>query len=180
MPKPFLIAMAGLPGSGKSALAARLANALPAVVLNKDTVREAVFPPPETEYTSTQDDFVLSLMFQAAGWLLRKGRTVIIDGRTFTHHNQRAAIKKAAIQVDAELRIIYCYAPDEIIKARLEKDVAADEHPAKDRNFDLYLRRKASMETIEEPHLELNTDANLDELEKMALAWLKTPIQTFP
>jgi predicted kinase len=93
MPKPLLIAIAGLPGSGKSALAARLAKSLPAVVLNKDTVREAVFPPPETEYTSQQDDFVLSLMFQAAGWLLRKGRTVIIDGRTFTKSNQRAAIK---------------------------------------------------------------------------------------
>jgi predicted kinase len=176
MPKPLLIAMAGLPGSGKSALAARLAKSLPAVVLNKDSVREAVFPPPETEFTSQQDDFVISLMFQAASWLLRKGRTVIIDGRTFTKSNQRAAIKEAALQIDAELRFIYCYAPDEIIKARLDKDVAADEHPAKDRNFDLYLRRKASMETIEEPHIELNTNANLDELEKKALAWLKMPV----
>jgi predicted kinase len=175
MTKPFLIAMAGLPGSGKSALAARLAASLPAVILNKDTVRAAVFPPPETEYTSAQDDFVLSLMFQAAGWLLRKGRTVIIDGRTFTHRNQRLELQKAATLAGVELRIIYCYAPDEVIRARLEKDVAADEHPAKDRNFDLYLRRKASMEPIEEPHMELNTNASLDELEKQALAWLNLP-----
>lgn len=176
MPKPLLIAMAGLPGSGKSALAARLATALPAVILNKDTVREAVFPPPETEYKSAQDDFVLSLMYQAAGWLLRKGRTVIIDGRTFTHLNQQAALKAAAGQARVELRIIYCYAPDEIVRARLEKDVAADEHPAKDRNYDLYLRRKASMDPIEEPHLALNTDADLDDLEKQALDWLKKSI----
>jgi predicted kinase len=176
MSKPILIAMAGLPGSGKSALAARLAKALPAVILNKDTVREAVFPPPETEYTSAQDDFVLSLMYQAAGWLMRKGRSVIIDGRTFTHINQRASLKAAADQAGVELRIIYCYAPDEVVKSRLDKDVAADEHPAKDRNYDLYLRRKASMDPIEEPHLALNTDADLDDLEKQALAWLKRTI----
>jgi predicted kinase len=173
MTNPVLIAMAGLPGSGKSALAARLAAALPAVILNKDTVREAVFPPPETEYTSAQDDFVLSLMYQAADWLLRKGKNVIIDGRTFTHQGQRDALKAAANQAGVELRIIYCYAPDEVVRARLEKDVAADEHPAKDRNYDLYLRRKASMDKITEPHLSINTDAELGVLEEQALAWLK-------
>jgi adenylylsulfate kinase len=176
MSKPLLIAMAGLPGSGKSALAVRLAAALPAVILNKDTVRAAVFPPPETEYTSVQDDFVLSLMYQAAGWLLHKGRTVIIDGRTFTRRNQRIELHKASVQAGVELRIIYCYAPDEIVRSRLEKDMAADEHPAKDRNFDLYLQRKATIDPIEEPHLELNTDANLEVLTERALEWLKLPI----
>jgi len=173
MSKPFFIAMAGLPGSGKSALAARLAAALPAVILNKDTVRAAVFPPPETKYTSAQDDFILSLMYQAAEWYLRKGGNVIIDGRTFTQRVQRVELQKAAEKAGGYLRIIYCYAPDEVIRSRLEMDVAADMHPAKDRNFDLYLRRKASMDLIEEPHLQLNTNASLEELEEKALAWLK-------
>jgi predicted kinase len=164
--------MAGLPGSGKSALAERLARTLPAVILNKDTVRAAVFPPPETEYTSAQDDFVLTLMYQAAGWLLQKGRTVIIDGRTFTRRQQRVELQNAAALYGVELRIIYCYAPDEVVQARLAKDVAVDEHPAKDRNYDLYLRRKAEMDPIEIPHLVLNTDADLDKLEQKALDWL--------
>lgn len=165
--------MAGLPGSGKSALAARLAAALPAVILNKDTVREAVFPPPETDYSSAQDDFVLSLMYQAAGWLLRKSRIVIIDGRTFTRRYQRDALKEAAESAGVDLRIIYCHAPDEVAKARLEKDAAAAEHPAKDRDYNLYLRRKAVIEPIEEPHLSLDTNASLDELERLALEWLR-------
>jgi adenylylsulfate kinase len=173
MKRPILIAMAGLPGSGKSALAVRLAAALPAVILNKDTVREAVFPPPETEYTSAQDDFVLSLMYQAAGWLLRKDRNVIIDGRTFTRKYQRDALKKAAESAGVDMRIIYCHAPDEVVRVRLEKDTAIDEHPAKDRDYNLYLRRKAVIEPIEEPHLSLDTNTSLDELETLALAWLR-------
>jgi predicted kinase len=41
----MLIAMAGLPGSGKSTLATCLEPRLGAVVLDKDRVRAALFPP---------------------------------------------------------------------------------------------------------------------------------------
>jgi predicted kinase len=172
MQKPILIAMAGLPGSGKSALAARLAVALPAVIINKDTVRAAVFPPQEIEYTTAQDDFVLSLMYQAAAYLLKKGRTVILDGRTFTRRVQRTELMKAASEAGVRVRIIFCTAPDDVIKERLERDVAAGTHPAADRDFDLYLRKKALVEPFEEPHLELNTVASLDDLSRLALDWL--------
>ncbi|HEX7555101.1 MAG TPA: AAA family ATPase [Leptolinea sp.] len=172
MTRPYIIAMAGLPGSGKSALASRLAAAIPAVIINKDTVRSAIFPPQEIEYSSAQDDFVFSLIYQAAAYLLRKGRTVILDGRPFILRNQRVELIKAAREADAELRIIYCIAPDEVVKARLELDVAAGSHPATDRDFNLYLRKKAQVEPIEEPHLELDTNASLDELTGQALMWL--------
>jgi adenylylsulfate kinase len=172
MQKPILIAMAGLPGSGKSALAERLAAALPAVIINKDTVRAAVFPPQEIEYSTAQDDFVLSLMYQAAVYLLKKGRTVILDGRTFTRRVQRAELMKAARIAGARVRIIFCTAQDDVIKARLERDVASGTHPAADRDYGLYLRKKALVEPFEEPHLELNTAASLDELTRSALDWL--------
>ena len=41
---PMLIAMAGLPGTGKSTLATALADALPAVVLDKDKLRTGSYP----------------------------------------------------------------------------------------------------------------------------------------
>ena len=47
---PLLIAMAGLPGTGKSTLAAALAEALPAVVLDKDKLRAGLIPPDKIEY----------------------------------------------------------------------------------------------------------------------------------
>jgi predicted kinase len=48
----MLIAMAGLPASGKSTLAARLASELAGVVLSKDQVRAALFPPPVLDSSS--------------------------------------------------------------------------------------------------------------------------------
>jgi predicted kinase len=175
MTKPYMIAMAGLPGSGKSALAVRLAAALSAVVINKDTVRSAVFPPQEIEYTTAQDDFVFSLIYQAAVYLLKKGRIVILDGRTFTRQIQRIELMKAARLADVDVRIIFCTAPDAVVKARLEKDVAAGTHPAADRDFNLYLKKKDLVEPIIEPHLELNTNASLEVLTRRAFQWLNTP-----
>src|SRR5262249_39463493 len=51
-----LVAMAGLPGSGKSTLAACLERELGAVVLDKDRVRAALFPPRVLDYSAAQDE----------------------------------------------------------------------------------------------------------------------------
>ena len=81
----MLIAMAGLPGTGKSTLADRLAAALGAVVLSKGVVRSAMFPPPVLDYSAAQDDAAMAAVFAAARVLLtaNPARVVILDGRTF-------------------------------------------------------------------------------------------------
>ena len=80
----MLIAMAGLPGTGKSTLAAHLAERLGGVVLNKDRVRAALFPPPVLDYSAEQDEITMAAIFQAAAAILRADsrRAVVVDGRT--------------------------------------------------------------------------------------------------
>jgi predicted kinase len=60
----MLIVMAGLPGTGKSTLAQQMAHALSGTVLDKDTSRAVFFPPALLEYTTEQDDFCMSIVFQ--------------------------------------------------------------------------------------------------------------------
>src|SRR5215469_2334110 len=90
----MLIAMAGLPGTGKSTLARALAEALPATVLDKDTVRAALFAPEDVEYSTAQDDFCLSVMLQTAGYLWEREptRRILLDGRPFARRYQRAEV----------------------------------------------------------------------------------------
>jgi predicted kinase len=64
----MLIAMAGLPGTGKSTLAHHLAHALAAIVLDKDVIRAALFPPAWVEYSTEQDDFCMSVMFRVSAY----------------------------------------------------------------------------------------------------------------
>ena len=81
----MLIAMAGLPGTGKSTLAARLAEALGGVVLDKDRVRAALFPPPALDYSAAQDGIAVAAIYRAAAHLhtTAPGLAVILDGQTF-------------------------------------------------------------------------------------------------
>src|SRR5271165_7494650 len=84
------VIMAGLPGTGKSALAEALAKRLKGIVLSKDKVRAALFPPGAITYSSGQNDFCMSVVLMAAQ-RVAAGRAVpfiFLDGRTFsrTHH----------------------------------------------------------------------------------------------
>src|SRR5438045_3281710 len=98
----MLIAMAGLPGTGKSTLARGLAEALPATLLDKDVVRAALFTPEQIEYSTEQDDLCISIILQVAGYLWRRypGRRLILDGRPFSLHAQRAAVAAWAAEHD--------------------------------------------------------------------------------
>ena len=79
----MLIVMAGLPATGKSALAGRLARELDAVVLNKDLVRAVLFPSPVLDSSTAQDDLCMTAIHQAATLILKTfpKQTVILDGR---------------------------------------------------------------------------------------------------
>ena len=52
----MLVAMAGLPGTGKSTLARQIAEAIRGVVLCKDIVRATLFPAPVLDYSAEQDE----------------------------------------------------------------------------------------------------------------------------
>ena len=69
----MLVVMAGLPGTGKSALARRLAADLGGVVLGKDEVRAALFPPPLLDYSPEQDDLAVGAIYTAAAHVLAGG-----------------------------------------------------------------------------------------------------------
>ncbi|MCX6594954.1 MAG: AAA family ATPase [Acidobacteria bacterium] len=158
------VLLAGLPGTGKSTLAAALAARQPALVLSKDTVRAAVFGPQWVEYSSEQDEFVMGLLLETARWWeARKPDAVIIfDGRTFAHRWQRDAV-----QAD---RVIWCVCPPELARQRLE---AATGHPAADRGVALYERVEARFEPLTEPHLLVDTSRPLAECVEAMVAYLR-------
>jgi len=170
---PLLIALAGLPGTGKSVLAGRLAQALEAAVIDKDAVRAALFPPQEIEYSRAQDDLCFEAVLKAAGWMLRRGRHVILDGRTFAQRDQVARVLRFAREGGFELRFIECVCAEELVQRRLAEDARSGAHPARNRNFEMYLRLKAAAEPIQLPHLVLDTAQDLETCLAQALAYLQ-------
>src|SRR5487761_2358079 len=133
----MIVMMAGLPGTGKSTLARALAEERGGVVLSKDILRAALFPPEFVEYSAEQDDFVQDLMQRTAEYLLAKHQrlTVFFDGRTFSRADQIGRVIDLAERLETPWRIIECVCPEEVARQRIE---LAGEHPAKNRTYELY------------------------------------------
>jgi predicted kinase len=170
----MLIAMAGLPGTGKSTLACHLAVALHAVVLDKDRIRAAIFVPDEVEYSSGQDDFCMRVMLLAAEYIFCRDRDryVIMDGRTFSRAYQLDACAAFTSRLKVSFRIIECTCSDETARARLEHDVLERSHLATNRDYDLYRAVKARFEPILYPKLVVDTEHGLDSCVRQCLDYL--------
>ncbi len=172
----MLVAMAGLPGTGKSTLAEALAEKLGAVVLDKDRVRAALFPAPVLDYSAAQDDVTMAAIYRAAAAILGANRrqVVILDGRTFLRPGQVRDLLALAGSIGETVRLIECVCDDAVAKARLDKDSAEGCHPAGNRTYALYLALKAAAEPIPVPRLVLDTGKlSPEECVRRCLPYLK-------
>jgi predicted kinase len=167
--------MAGLPGTGKSTLSARLADRLGGVVLCKDIIRAEMFNP--VNFTREQDDAAVEAIYSRAHRILcTTGCPVIVDGRTFSQAYQVRDLFAAADRIGVEPRIIECICSDNLVRERLQRDFGSASHLAANRTFELYLEVKARAEPLTVLRLVLDTGTlELDECLKRAMEFLAMP-----
>ena len=171
--KTRFVVMAGLPGTGKTALAEALANRLGGVVLSKDRVRAALFPPGAIEYSAAQDDFCMTVILQAAQQIVtsRQVSFIFLDGRTFSRASQIEPVVHAAAAAGVDYSILYLRCPDSLALERIA--VGRESHLAANRDADLYFRVKASFEPITLPKLEVDTSAPMEHCVELCASYLE-------
>ena len=167
--------MAGLPGTGKTTLARKLAARTFGRVVSKDDIRHAVFSADEIEYSSRQDDFCVRIMLETVAYLLRRdpGRCIFLDGRPFSRRYQIENVLAAAASLHQPWQVLECVCSEETARRRLEEHVVTGMHPAGNRDFQLYLDVQARFEVISVKKTIIRTDQPLEDCIAEALVALR-------
>jgi predicted kinase len=148
---PIVLAFAGLPGTGKSTLAAALAARLRWPVLDKDVLRARLLGD-AVDYSREQDDRAMAALYEEAAARLAGGASgVLIDGRTFTRRAAVDALVVAAAGAGGRLLVVECRCAPELARERLARDAAGGAHPAANRGPELHARLAAQAEPLALP-----------------------------
>jgi predicted kinase len=115
---PTLILTVGLPGSGKSTFARRLAQAIGATVLESDALRRLLFGQPA--YGALESRRLFEAIRVSARELLEHGRDVIVDATNIVEADRRPFYDLAE-ELNVRLLLLRFSASEPVIKQRLSQ-----------------------------------------------------------
>ena len=172
----MLVLIIGLPGTGKSTLARALASILPTTILDRDKIRDAVFPLEDLDYSEEQNEIASQITYKVAEHIFNrnKDRNIILDGRPYSKRAQIKVVEDLAKRVGHCLKVIYCWAPDEVVRKRLEQDMKDLKEMQSVRTFDKYLRIKMSFNEVKIDHIKVDTSIPFKKVIELVIEYLKT------
>lgn len=174
----MIVLLVGLPGSGKTTLARALQPQLQAYLLNRDAIRDAIFPDDTLDYSHEQNAIATRTMLNVARYILSKDptRILILDGKPFVRRSEIEEVARIAQDTGSELRIIHCTAPDHVIATRLQHDQERDpRNQHADRSFAKAQRLKELFDPVTMPHLTVDTTLDLPILVEQCLRFITNP-----
>ncbi len=159
----MVILVMGLPGSGKSYFAARLADALCADYFNSDRIRK------ETnvkDYSESEKEKVYNEMLVRMEQSLKHNKDVVLDATFYKKKIRDKFISR--ISGSDKIVLIEVTAPESVIRERLKQ-----KREFSDADFDVYKAIQKEWEPIFEKHLVLiSADNNLDDMLQKAIQYL--------
>lgn len=133
--RPWVVALMGLPGAGKSLVARMLEREFDLRLVSRDAIRAAMFPTCEHSFAEKQAALHGVVLAVEINGLL--GASSVIDGVTFSRIEDRRRVVELSRKQGLGLLQLMLDCPVEIARERVLQDLAGRAHPAADRNADL-------------------------------------------
>ncbi len=169
-----LIALSGLPGTGKSHFAAQLAEKLPCVVLESDRIRKLLVARPR--YTEPEHARVFAACHLLIEESLSRGHTVLFDATNLTETSRRP-LRLICQRLDVPLLWVRVTAPLDVVKHRLELRDAGNPDGFSDAGWIVYSRMARGEQPIKEPHFTVDSSSDIaDAVEGVARSASGEPV----
>lgn len=166
--QPLLLVLMGLPGAGKTSLARVLAPRLPAVIVDRDTVRARCCPGAPADAHSNA--IANAEMAREIGQRLRRGDSVIADGRTFAADADRCRMAEMGLAAGARVRFVWLDVSLTLARQRVAQSRGT--HPASDRTAKLVHEVATRFDEVEDRALQLDGSRTIEALADDVLRWL--------
>ncbi len=159
----MIIVVFGLPGSGKSYFASRLAELIDADYVNSDRVRKSMFP--VRSYSEEEKTSVYNEMLELTRRAIRQNRNIVLDA-TFHKDDIR---RKFVDEARGDVVFIEVSADEGVIKERLKQKRVDSEA-----DLEVYKLIKEKWETLQGDRLVLiYSDNNIEDMLHQAVDYLK-------
>lgn len=160
----MIVIVFGLPGSGKSYFASRLAGMINAEYINSDKVRKTMFE--TSTYSKKEKLAVYDEMISQIAETVRKHKNVVLDA-TFYKNDVRKRFLNEAENIGGII-FIEIRAEEHLIRERLKKPRKYSEA-----DFKVYEKIKKQWEPLKQTHLILqSTDDNIRDMLKKTADYL--------
>lgn len=149
----MLILICGLPATGKSTVARRLAKLTRAELLRTDAIRKRIILKPS--YSKKEKNTVYRTVFLLADYLIKNGVDVIIDGTFYTESLRREA-QEIAKRRGARFFLVETSCPEKLVLERLKRRKRSL-RSLSDADLEVYYKIKKIFEPITEEHITVET-----------------------
>ncbi len=158
----MLILVCGLPGTGKTTVAKKIADKTKSFVFNTDIVRKELFEKPK--YTKKEKELIYNLLFEMTEKFLKSAKNVVLDG-TFYKKELRERVRKIAENMNSDFHIVEVVCDEKILKKRMGK--RTKKRTPSDADFEIYKKIEKEFEPIREKHFVVETGKDWEkEIEK--------------
>ena len=154
-----LVALCGLPGTGKSHFAAALAARIPCLVLGSDRLRKILVPQPL--YTREEHARVFRAAHALLESLLAQGYRVVFDATNLTER-AREPLREIAARGGVPLTLVQFDAPPTLVRQRLARRARGEiDDTWSDADWRIYCRLYPGQEPVTGPHLFVDSSRDI-------------------